>query len=89
MNGTILTQFTAEQLKTLFAEAIRETLPKPTEKRFTTSEASNYLGVSTVTLHTWKKKSKVKCFRMGNRLMFEQSELDRLIREVPRLKNHS
>lgn len=80
MEGTILTQFSADELKALIIEAIKETLPKPPEKLYSTFEDANYVGVTTVTLHAWKQSGKIKCLRIGNRLKFEQSELDRLIR---------
>ncbi len=87
MQGTILTQFSVDELKSLIVEAIQETLPPPPEKLLSTSEASKYLGITTVTLHAWKKSGKVKAQRLGNALRFKLTELDHLIKEVPRLSN--
>lgn len=87
MNQVITIQFSADEFKQYIKDAIAEALPQPPPKLYPTSEAAKFLGITTVTLHTWKQSGKVKALRVGNNLRFEQTELDRLIQEVPRLKN--
>ncbi len=48
------------------------------------SEGAEYLGISIWTLRTWCYRGRCTSVKMGDRLMIEYAELDRMIAEASR-----
>lgn len=53
-----------------------KTAPKEEEETLlTVEEVAEYLEVSKVTIHTWKREGKLPFYRMGRRVYFKKSEI--------------
>ena len=81
MDNIIFSQFTLDELATAVAAKIKTDLPPATEaapaddEMLTAKEVSKLLGVSLVSIHTWKKDGKLKFYRYGSRIRFKKSEV--------------
>lgn len=72
-----------DQLKTIIKDCLLEALaentnPQQPEKEDTLikfNEACRLLGVSSVTLHAWKKAGLVPFYRISNKIYFKKNEL--------------
>ncbi|HET8885455.1 MAG TPA: helix-turn-helix domain-containing protein [Salinimicrobium sp.] len=51
--------------------------PKEPNQWITRKEVSELLGVSLVTIHDWSKKGILHPYKMGNRVRFKLSEIER------------
>ncbi|MER2996157.1 helix-turn-helix domain-containing protein [Pontibacter populi] len=84
-NTILLTSISAESLKAIIAEAVRENLkdiqkdatPVATEsdKVLEAQEVIKLLKISPATLENWKRQSKIPFYRIGRRVYFKESEV--------------
>ena len=51
---------------------------------FGAKEASEYLGIALSTMYDWVYKRKVRHYKMGGKLVFCKSDLDRILKEALR-----
>lgn len=51
------------------------TPPKPDDELLTIKDACDFLKVSKVSLHKWKREGKIEYHRFGSRIRFKKSEL--------------
>lgn len=73
--------FTPEDLETLRG-LIREELQamQPKEPKYLTrEEAAQLLKITLPTLHSWAAKGLIRKSKIGNRVLFEEEELQRMI----------
>ena len=81
MDNIILSQFTLDELATAAAAKIKTDLPPTPEpapaddEMLTAKEVAKLLGVSLVSIHTWKKDGKLKFYQYGSRIRFKKSEV--------------
>jgi excisionase family DNA binding protein len=86
-NITQLHGITPEQLKTEILKGISEQLeklsqnfrPKEPTIWITRKEASELLGVSLVTIHNWGKEGIITKYKIGNRIRFRRSDLEKIL----------
>jgi excisionase family DNA binding protein len=84
-------QFTPEDLQTLrglIREELREELAsmkKEEPKFYTREEAAQLLKISLPTLHAWANKGLITKSKIGNRVLIEDAEIQRMILKM---KNH-
>jgi hypothetical protein len=58
-----------------------ETTCRPTNNWLTTAQAAKHIGVSPNALRIMVCREQVKCHKLGSRLKFRISDLDKLIQE--------
>ena len=80
MDKVILSPFTLDELATAVAAKIKSDLPAAEplpadDEMITAKEVSKLLGVSMVSIHTWKKDGKLQFYRYGSRIRFKKSEV--------------
>ncbi|MFV8226894.1 helix-turn-helix domain-containing protein [Christiangramia aquimixticola] len=84
---TQLYGITPEELKKELLEGISKELkrlskdfrPKEPTIWITRKEASELLGVSLVTIHTWGKEGIITKYKIGNRIRFRRSDLEKIL----------
>lgn len=75
-----------EELKALIAEVLQEVLPEilekmprpvspPPDKLHTVQQAAVFFGVSTTTIHSWKKEGILPHIKIKSRVRFKHSDL--------------
>jgi excisionase family DNA binding protein len=82
-NYPVFTTITVDELKSYILEGLRSILSEfkrpqemnKDEKLLSLSEASEFLKVSKVTIHKWKKKKLITSYRIGRRIYFKKEEL--------------
>jgi excisionase family DNA binding protein len=89
MEQITLTQFSAEQLKNIFKEAISSQIrglslegPKPPEEYLTIEEVSLLFKVDISTVYNWRKKGILKASQLGGRVYFKRSDIDNAVVEL-------
>jgi len=82
MEEIIMIKMSYQQLKDLIRSCIQEYLQEhlkqapPEDNTLLKIDAiADYLGVSKVTIHSWKKQGKIPFHRMGRRVYFKKSEI--------------
>jgi len=82
MEEIIMTKMSHQELKDLISQCVQECLqehliqaPPEEETLLTVEEIAEYLGVSKVTIYSWKKEGKLPFYRMGRRVYFKKSEI--------------
>ena len=82
MEEIIMTKISYKQLKELISQCVKKCLqkhliqPPPEDDTLLKIDAiTKYLGVSKVTIHTWKKQGKIPFHRMGRKVYFKKSEI--------------
>jgi excisionase family DNA binding protein len=81
MDKVILSQFSLDELATAVAAKIKADVPAVPasspmdEELMTAKEVSKLLGVSLVSISTWKKDGKLKFYQYGSRIRFKKSEV--------------
>ena len=81
MDKVILSPYTLDELATAVAAKIKSDMPAAAEpapaddEMITAKEVAKLLGVSLVSIHTWKKDGKLKFYRYGSRIRFKKSEV--------------
>lgn len=83
MKEYILIKMSVQELKDLVSECVSEAMnehfksePQPKDEALLkTDEIAKYLGVSKVTIHTWKREGKIPFHRLGRRIYFKKSEI--------------
>ena len=78
----ILHTLTPGELKELIQDAVNEAIekfpaaePVKEDKLITLNECAILLGVSRVTIFSWKKSGKIPFYRLGNRIYFKEKEI--------------
>jgi len=79
---------TPEVLRTLIQDSIREALPEQTakpkdpekEELLKISDVAKIFKVSQTTIHQWKKQGKIPFVKMGDRLYFKRSDINKKLR---------
>ena len=85
-NNIILTTIPLEDFKSVMHEIVREELrseasqlkheaPSTQEELIKIDSAAKLLGVSKVTIHSWKKKGILPFYRLSNKIYFKKSEV--------------
>ena len=74
LNGITVDELIA-RLKTELTPAAPAVVNETTADFLTAKQVSKMLGVSLVTVHTWKKAGKLKFHRFGTRIRFQKSEI--------------
>ncbi len=83
MEETVFTKMSVHELKDLIINCVSEAFNEQSklnskqeeETLLTVAELSKYLGVSKVTIHTWKREGKLPFYTMGRRVYFKKSEI--------------
>lgn len=85
-----------DELKQLINDAVvnalaENTNPQPQAERddplIKLSEACRLLGVSSVTIHTWKKTGLIPFYRISNKIYFKKNELINSLKKIKRGNN--
>lgn len=85
-----------DELKTIIKDCLLEALAEktnpqqPAEKDdplIKLSEACRLLGVSSVTIHTWKKTGLIPFYRISNKIYFKKNELINSLKKIKRGHN--
>lgn len=85
-----------DELKTIIKDCIIEALaentnPQPPAEKddplIKLSEACRLLGVSSVTIHTWKKTGLIPFYRISNKIYFKKNELINSLKKIKRGHN--
>lgn len=75
-----------EVLRTLIQEELRKIVPQNNEPKYLTrAEACELLKISPPTLHAWMGKGLLRKTKIGNRVLIEDAEIQRMILKM---KNH-
>ncbi len=91
MTTQVFTTLDAKDFTSLLAETIREAvkaefdriggLPQEPQKQFLTrKEASEILGVSTVTLNAWSNSGVVPCLTVGTRIRYRLADIENALK---------
>ena len=82
MEEIIMIKMSVQELKDLISKCVQECLqehlkqaPPEDDTLLKIDAIAKYLGVSKVTIHTWKKQGKIPFHRMGRRVYFKKSEI--------------
>lgn len=94
MNSIILQGINTDDLKKLFREVLeekskKEAKPKESNKKFeylNRFEVVELLKISLPTLNNWSKSGIVQSYRIGNRVLYKESEIENAIHSVKNLK---
>ena len=57
-----------------------------TDKNFTVKEAADYLNVSQISIHNYRKKGLLPVSKIGRRIVIKKSDLDNSLKEIKSLK---
>lgn len=95
MEQVLLTQLSVKELQEHIAEAVKEVLAglRPQEVRtepdqlLTRKEAAVYLRISLVTLNEYTQRGLVPAYRLGSRVLYRRSELDKCLAVVTAVKH--
>ena len=78
----ILYTLTPDELKALIRDAVNEVNEKlPTselvkeDQLISLNECADFLSVSLVTIHTWKKAGLIPFYRISNKIYFKKNEV--------------
>jgi hypothetical protein len=82
MINLILYSLEPDELKQLISDAVLQAVdktnpqqPEKEDQLIKLSEASKLLGVSKVTIHTWKRIGLIPFYRISNKIYFKKNEL--------------
>jgi len=87
MEDKRLIDTTLYQLSDLIKETIAEALSglkiedPPKDKLMNSDEVVAYLGVAKSTLSNWKRQKRIPFKKMGKRIFFLKSEIDKMLNE--------
>ncbi len=95
MTNLILHSLQPDDLKALIKDSISEALeekikPQQTEKEdqlIKLNEACRLLGVSSVTIHNWKRSGLIPFYRISNKIYFKKNELIQSLKKAKRNYN--
>ena len=75
MNTVQIESLSVDDLKDIITDIIRTEVPKNKEETIylNVKQVSKLLGVSTVTVHTWKESGVLRAYRIGTRIRFKRS----------------
>lgn len=90
MEQVVFTQVPIADLQGYIAHAIKEQFDairradkaEAPDEHLTRKEAARYLRISLVTLNEYTRHGKVKAHRIGARVLYRRSDLDRCLSEV-------
>ncbi|WP_312823240.1 helix-turn-helix domain-containing protein [Epilithonimonas sp.] len=72
---TVLAEKIDNLTNALTGRVTETTATAPEEKLLTRTETAQMLGVTKPTIIDWGKKGILKCYRIGNRVRYKQSEV--------------
>ena len=90
--STIIESITANELKNLISEAVKEQLenlhpPQPKDPEFLNrKQVADVLGISLVTLNDWTKRGLIPALRIGTRIRYKKAEVFEALKQVETLK---
>ncbi|GAA4824749.1 helix-turn-helix domain-containing protein [Algivirga pacifica] len=87
MKQTMTIEMTPGDLEQLLENAINKALNRARNEKLTQSdeellsirEVADYLSVTEVTIHNWKRAGKLKYKKIGNRVFFSKREIEKLV----------
>jgi excisionase family DNA binding protein len=90
MNDLLLSTIPYSELQTLISTTVQTAVqlatahlqPKENEEFLTRKQTSTILGVSLVTLSEWTKEGKVKGYRIGSRVRYKRSEIEKSLLSI-------
>jgi excisionase family DNA binding protein len=68
-----------EGIEKLLGEFSKKFTPKEPEIWISRKEVSELLGVSMVTIHNWSKDGILKAYKIGNRVRFRRSDIEKTL----------
>lgn len=79
-NPLILTSISVDELKEIIRSCLPESRSNATTDKedsifLTIKEAAEFLKVSEISIHTWKKSKGLKYYRVGRRIRFKKQDL--------------
>jgi len=90
IHGIELTDF-IKQISEIIDEKLKENFEKaPIEKKseyLNRFEVAEILKISLPTLNNWSKAGILQSYRIGNRVLYKQDEIDQAVHEVKNLKH--
>ena len=91
MKNIIITEITTQELKDLIIESVKDVIgeysKEEKKKKFLSrKEAAKLLHLSLPTLSFYTKSGKIKGYRMGNKIMYEETELIEALTVIETLK---
>lgn len=95
MTQLIFTQIPIEELKSVISDVVKSELqvglrdytPNPLpEDLLTRKETANLLGISLPSLHSWTIEGKIPAYRIGTRVRYKRSEVERSLTQIKSLK---
>lgn len=97
MEQVILTQVPIADLQGYIAHAVKEQfdasrIPEqapPPDRHLTRKEAARYLRLSLVTLHDYTGRGIVTAYRVGARVLYLKSDLDKCLLKVQAVKRRA
>jgi predicted DNA-binding transcriptional regulator AlpA len=85
-NSIIITELTPEQFRSLLEETLRGILGKTNpqeqpkdEALWNSAEIEKMLGISKITLYLWRKKRQIPYHRIGKKIFYKKSEIERVM----------
>lgn len=90
MNDILLSSIPYSQLQTLISSTVQQAVqqatahlqPTTNEEFLTRKQTSNIIGVSLVTLAEWTKEGKIKGYRIGSRIRYKRSEIEKSLLSI-------
>lgn len=83
LESTLIHNISPEALKTMFAELhakIDQIDAKTEEKYFTREQVSKMFNVDNSTLHNWNKTGVLKSNKLGGKVVYKLSEIEKAIK---------
>lgn len=91
MENLIFHTLQPDDLKTLIKDSVFEALgdnvkppPEKQDQLIKLNEACRLLGVSSVTIHTWKKAGLIPFYRISNKIYFKKDEIIQSLKKTNR-----
>lgn len=84
MNESLLVQMSAEELRILLAETVKEVIERVAvkEKRYySREEVAEKFKVSLPTVHSWVNSGRITALKIGGRTLFDADEVDNAAEE--------
>lgn len=88
-----LTNLSIDEFKSVITDTLQEAVskalaklpisrPPEAEELIKIGEVAKMLGVTTVTIHDWKKKGKLPFYRIANKIYFKKNEVIETLRRI-------
>jgi excisionase family DNA binding protein len=95
MEQVLLTQLSVKELQEHLSETVKEVLTAMRQQEvrtgpdelFTRKEAAKYLRLSLVTLNEYTQRGLVPAYRLGARVLYRRSEVDKCLTMITAVKH--